>query len=404
MYRTTNATAAGYRATMYELIGIVEKVDDDLDALRVAGTSPMQSELLTDVLVQTRMAENDLEKLPVGSEEDKNAMNFLNRTSEACEMMLAKLNRGEKLSERDIKLIERLYEMNHQTRETLDELAATVEDKDIMNWMKGVENRITDALERIENAVMPPEKKQPPKTDGENGVMPLPSAKKKEREGIPSSQAEELCKNYFADYNIESVVYAGETLADGLKAYNFEMKNGEGTRLFAQISQADGALIEFDFYQECHEHIIDIETARGLAESFLVKLGYENMIPVRVDEEDTNVDFKFVYSMDGCTYYPDSVTVKVCEERGVVVGLDASDFLKNHTQRGELQTKITMEQAKNKLSDKLTVEASRLVLFEHDDREYTAYEFFCSYGGEFYFVYTDAMNGNELFIVNAKDD
>ena len=83
--------------------------------------------------------------------------------------------------------------------------------------------------------------------------------------------------------------------------------------------------------------------------------------------------------------------------------MDATKYLKNHRGRDELNAKITMQEACDKLSDKLTVESSRLVLFEHKGREMTAYEFFCSFDGELYFLYLDATSGDELFIVNSKD-
>jgi hypothetical protein len=62
-----------------------------------------------------------------------------------------------------------------------------------------------------------------------------------------------------------------------------------------------------------------------------------------------------------------------------------------------------MQEARDRLSDKLTVEASRMVLFNHKGEEMTAYEFFCGYDGKTYFVYVDANDGRELFIVNSKN-
>ena len=412
-YRTNQAQSSSYRATMYELIGVMEQVDDDLDALRIANAASMQSELLTDVLVQTRVAESDLEKLPMDEQESRNVMGFLNSVSRVAEGMLEKLRRGEKLSQGDQEMIERFYQTNHGVRTMMDELAATMDEKDLSCWMKGTKNRIGDAMQRIEDLTMPPEigqimPKMPPMPkdgQGDAGVMPLPSAKLDEGEGkqeLPSAKAEELCRKYFANYSIATLAYAGETMAKGLQTYNFEMMTEGGKRIFAQISKTDGALVGFDFYEECHEHVIDVEPARNVAEDFLLTLGYENMVAVDVDEEDTNVDFTFAYFVDGCVYYPDEIVVKVCEQRGIVCGFDASNFLKKHRTRVELNAKITMEEAKNALHEKLTVESARLVLFEHKNREIAAYEFFCSYDGSFYFLYTDAFTGEELFIVNKK--
>ena len=396
-------TAAAYRGTVYEIIHIVEEVDDDLETLQISEDPAKQAEILTDILVQTRMAEADLEKLPFDSQSSSNTMRFLNGISEACERMLDKLGKGVNLNEKDKELLSAFYETEHKICEALDELAESMEDDDVMGLMKGKENRITQTMQNVENNAMPKLPNQ--KKNGGRGEMnPNPSASKmEERAGVSSKKAEEYCKKYFADYSIAEISYAGETLGKGLKAYNFEMRTENDVSMFAQISQNDGSLIYFDYYEECNTHLFDIESAKNTAIGFLEKLGYENMIPVAVDESGTNADFTFAYYADGCTYYPDEIVVKVCEQRGIVSGLDASKYLKNHTGRVELNAKITMQQAREKLSDKLTVESSRLVLFEHKGREVTAYEFFCAYGGQTYFVYLDANDGRELYIVNSKD-
>ena len=401
MGQDTASAAGAYRGTVYEFIHVVEQVDDDLGTLRISESPSKQAELLTDILVQTRMAEADLEKLPFDSQSDENTMRFLNSVSHFCERALEKLSRGETLSEWDKKQIENLYQVQHEMRMTLDELAANVEDKDISGMMKGKDSRICDAMRSLENTLSAHPLEQP-KEPKEN-QRPKPSKKEmKDRAVVSSQKAEELCKYYFSDYSVVDTVYGGESLGKGLKAYNFTLTTEKGVEIFAEIAQENGALVYFDYYEECNQHVYDVETAKNTAQEFLAKFGYENMIPVRVDESGTTVDFTFAYSVDGCTYYPDEIIVKVCEQRGVVSGLNASKFLKNHRDRYALNANITMQEARDGLSDKLTVESSKTVLFEHKGREILAYEFFCSYDGKLYFVYVDAMDGRELFIVDSK--
>ena len=68
-----------------------------------------------------------------------------------------------------------------------------------------------------------------------------------------------------------------------------------------------------------------------------------------------------------------------------------------------MNAKDSMEEAQSRLSPKLSVEATRSVLFEKDGKEVLAYEFFCGYNEDYYFVYIDAMSGEEFAICNAKD-
>lgn len=407
-YQTKGGMMAGYRGTMYELIAGVEEMDNDLDRVRLTNSPRLQGEILTDLLVTSRTAAMGLERVPVSFEREENLMRFFNGVAKTCERQLAKLASGAKLTEKDLAELEEAYSKMHEARSTLDELAAVVEDKDWSELMKGAKNKIDEAFDKLENGTAwDGEGKTPPQAlmpGGGDGVMPTPEAKKGGKpEGISSGKAEELCRHYFADYGIDKLEYAGELNEKGLEAFNFMMTDAEGTRLFAQICRRDGALVRFDYYKECSQHTTDIQSAKALAEVYLEKMGYENMTAVDVEEEGTNAEFTFAYEANGCLYYPDEVVVKVCEERGLVVGLDASEFLKNHRSRGEVSAKISVDEAREKLNKKLEVLEDRTVLFEEDDKEYLAHEFFCKHGEEYYFVYYDAMNGGEIAILNAKN-
>ena len=127
------------------------------------------------------------------------------------------------------------------------------------------------------------------------------------------------------------------------------------------------------------------------------------MTAVRVRENGTDIDFSYVYTQDGVVYYPDTVKIKVCRARGVVTGLDASKYLRNHKRREEPNTQITLAQAQAKLRNGVEVESSKLAVVQTARGERPAYEFLCSYMGERYFIYTDAVNGDEISIVNIKN-
>ena len=198
---------------MYELITAVEEMDDDLDKARLVSSPKLQGELLTEILVKSRLAEMGLEKLPVSFEQDENLMGFLNDTSSMCEQLLAKLSTGAKLNAKDMARLEKTCKAMRSARGTLDELAATVEDSDVADFMKGVKNRIGEAFDKIENGTMfDGEGETPPKAmlpGGGDGVMPIPEKKQEKPEGISSGKAEELCRNYFSDYGIQTLEYAG---------------------------------------------------------------------------------------------------------------------------------------------------------------------------------------------------
>lgn len=405
MRETQNTLMTAYRGTVYELTGIMDNVDEDLGRARISASPAQQSRILTDLLVQTRLAELDLEKLPVAAESDRNVTTFINRTAMECEKMLAKLRHGEPLSEKDFQVLEGLYNANKEIRKQMDDLAGKMTEKDMRCLIKDGSGAIADTLKGIEEKTLPENvlsfDKKMQNTEGAGKKQSLPSMEKAEK--IDPVKAEKLCAEYFSEYTVKEFQCVGETVSPGYAAYNVQGYDDKGTLLFAEISQKDGALLRFDYYEEGDAQTFDFKNAQKIAEEFLEKLGYDDMEVVKLRQNGSMADFTFVYEDDGVIYYPDEIRVKICRTRGVVTGFDATKYLRNHKDRVEPNVQITLAQASEKIHKKLTVESVRLAVVKGVGGERTAYEFFCSYGEENYFVYLDAVSGEELSIVNAKN-
>lgn len=401
MAETNGAMAGTYRGNLYELVGIMENVDTDLNKVRVSASPAQQSRLLTDLLVQSRLAESTLERFPIDGHADENVTSFINRTADASQAMLNKINAGQKLTEEDIAKIEKLYQTNHKVREELNRLATEMTDKDMQMFMKEKKgNRVFESFQTLENATLEENREEEgpfAKTAPENKE----TGEQEKKEEISSSRAEELCMGYFKDYAIVKADYAGETNSESMEAYNFFLHDDRGRQLFAQISKQGGKLVAFDFYEDCSAKNFDLERSKAIAEDYLAGLGYENMTAVWVNESGTQATFNFAYEQDGAVYYPDMVKVKVCETKGKVVGFDAVAFLKNHRTRAAVNTKISLGEAQAKLNKNLSVEASRLTVIPVEGKETAAYEFVCDYKGDTYFIYVDANTGNEVRILNV---
>lgn len=395
------AMTTGYRGTLYELVGIMENADADLNKMRVSASSAQQSRLLTDLLLQARLAESSLERFPLNAEADANVTSFINRTADYSQTMLNKLHSGQKLTQDDVARIERLYQTNRKVREELNRLATTMSDKDMESFIKAKKgNRVFESFRALENATLE-ENNEERGPFAEVAPQNKEGAEQNKKEEITSSRAEELCLGYFKDYAIERADYAGETTAQDIEAYNFFLHDERGRQLFAQISKKGGELISFDFYEDCSAKNFDLERSKMIAEDYLSSLGYENMTAVWVNESGTQATFNFAYEQNGAVYYPDMVKVKVCETKGKVVGFDGVAFLKNHRTRAELNTRISIGEAQEKLNPSLRVDASRLTVIPVDGKETAAYEFVCDYKGDVYFIYVDAVTGEEARILNV---
>ena len=155
MKETKQGITTAYRGNLYELTGLIENVDGDLERIRVSASPAQQQRILTDLLVQTRLAESVLEKLPVNAESDGNVTAFINRTAAVSEMLLAKLRLGGQLDQKDGELLEKLYQTNRKVRGIMDGLIGEIEDKDLMEYLKGEgEDKFTEAIRNVENATI----------------------------------------------------------------------------------------------------------------------------------------------------------------------------------------------------------------------------------------------------------
>ncbi len=410
MKRTKDSAMTGYRSTTYELVGIMENVDNDLDRARVSASPTQQARILTDLLVQARLAELDLEKMPIPAEADRNLTSFINRVGAESERMLAKLRRGEALSEKDEATLQTLYEKNHEVRSYLSEFMGKMDDSMLMDYIKKGEGMFKKVLEDLEQMTLAenrlPKGVEKPQMKGAGegrNQIPTPESQEGGSPKMESARAEELCKEYFSDYKIQEFQCIGETVTRDYVAYNVQGYDEKGTLLFAEVDLNSGELVRFNYYEECNEDTFDLENSKRIAEQFLEKLGYEDLSAMRVGENGTDANFTFVYEKDGVAYYPDEIKVKVCRTRGLVTGFDAGKYLKNHKVRPEVEVKLNLEQAQSKLHKGMEVESSRLAVVRAGKEERSAYEFVCSYMGEKYLIYTDAVNGEEIAIINVKN-
>ena len=391
------------KATMYELTGIMEHVDDDLERARISASPVQQSRILTDLLVQVRLAETDFEKLPISFKEEQNITVFINRTAMECERMLAKLRRGETLNESDLETLESLYKTNHSIRQEMGAMLEKMTDKDIGNYLKGNGGMVSETLSRLDNLTLEENRAafEKKKSEMEGAGMCLPP--KNNENTLDGGRAVELCKGYFEKYKINNFQCVGETVTHGYSAYNVQGYDEKGTMLFAEVDRQSGALIGFAYYEDCNGENFDLQNAERIAEEFLDGLGYDDMEIVKCSESGSTAEFTFLYEDDGVVYYPDEIRVKVCRTRGVVTGMDATKYLRNHRDRVEMNAKINMETACGKLSEKLSVESGRLAVVHTARGERVAYEFLCSYQDTFYYVYIDGETGDEIAIINAQN-
>lgn len=392
MMNTNGVMMSGYRSSLYELVGLMDEIETDLDKLRVANSVSAQQRLATDLYVNAALAEGVLERVPLEGNETVNVTGFVNNMSAFSQEMLKKLHAGSGMTAEQEAKLEQLYAKQEKVKQELNTLVNSMSDQDLFAMFRGEAGRMQESFSNIENYTA--EEEQP---------KAQPTSALDSAEEVSASKAEELCRKYFEDYQITEAHFAGEAITDGVQCYNFEMTDSYGRGIFAQISKKGGKLIQFDSYEECEAKNFDLEMCEDIAEEFLQAMGFDDMEVVWVSENGTQVTFTYVQEEDDVLLYPDRVLLKVCETRGKVVGMEAATYWKNHTSRTLPAPVLTRDQAKAKLRTTLNVMHSDLCVIPVDGEEVLCYEFAGKMGERMYFVYVDAQTGEEVELYKVEN-
>ena len=395
-----SSVSNGYTGSFYELMSFVDNMDTNLSKARVANGRYEQQKLLTNVVVESELCENCLESFPVSVEKTENLTSFINRVSDYSRSLLNKLAKGGKLSEEEGEVIQYMYETTNALKNKLNETVNSLDSKEINKILDGHSEVFDKGFAAMENDTiqMPKMIYDGPFAQSANSGDVKLIAKMGE---ISEKEAKEKIAAIFEKHDMKEIDMTGETKLRNIELYNFEMKDNAGRMFSAQMTKKGGVLAMFDSYEKCEAHNFDVEACVEIAENFLEKAGFDDMQEVWISEAGTECTINFAYEQNGVVCYSDLVKVKVCEEKGAVIGLEANSYIRSHTERKLPAAKLSMKEARAKLKNGFEAETERLCLIPVDNTETLAYEFSGEYGGSTYYVYIDAVNGSEceLFTV-----
>ncbi|MDE7330587.1 MAG: germination protein YpeB, partial [Clostridia bacterium] len=386
--------ASVHTENLYELNSIVDNLDTNLSKARVSNSAREQVRLLSDIAIESEMAEVVLEKLPVDTQLTQNMTSFVNKMGDSAQSMLYSVAGGNKLTDSQIATIEHMYRTNKELKEIINDLCTNCSEKDMLAAMNGKTNSLMySSFDTIQNNAVETPKEIHDGPFAEN----IDKVTAKNLEGlteITASRAEELARKYFEDYKLTDVKCTGETVAEQLTCYNVTLTTEDGD-MSAQISKKGGKVVEFNSYKACSDKNFSVERCINIAEDFLDALGYDDMKAVWTSENGTTCNLNFAYEEDDVIFYSDIIKVKVCEERGIVTGMEGLSYVLNHVEREPAEAAISKSEAKAKLHGSFDIETSRLCVIPVDGEEVLCYEFFGSYDGNDYYIYIDAKTGDE---------
>ncbi len=142
---------------------------------------------------------------------------------------------------------------------------------------------------------------------------------------------------------------------------------------------------------------IEYEDAVSKAEEYLNEIGYTDLEASYYYTEDGICTINFAATHDNVIYYPDLIKVCVSLENGNILSFDATGYVSNHTDRGQMTRRLTSIEAQNKITGYLEIIDTRPCLIPTDWKtEQYCYEIHCKTSeGQELLVYIDCNTGEE---------
>ncbi len=389
-----NTLEASYQKSFYDTVEQVSNIDLNLSKLIVSKDRSTIQGYLLDLTVNSELAENNIQQLPLQDQNKYYTSKLINQIGDYAKYLSKKLAEGESLSSEDKQNLTRLYSANASLKDTLYKSYSNMDENFSFSSMNDEEDNafILNMNELEYLSVEYPELiYDGPFSDG---------LKNREIKGLPISEVNEAYAKdefikIFGDYGLTDVKSEGLTQGQ-IECLNFSAEvNGEN--LYAQFSKRGGKLIMFAFQGSCEEVKYLEEEAREKAVEFITQLGLVEMKPVWCNLSNNVYTFNFAYEQNGVIIYSDLVKVRVCAQTNMVIGLEASTYYTNHTERFIGAPTLTEKKAKTYVSDDIQTLNSRLVLIPiGNNSEKLCYEFEGEYNNSTYYVYIDAINGRQV--------
>ncbi len=406
-----------YNLAFFELVDYVQNVENYLAKSLISNSPEHGAETLTNVWREANLASSYLAQLPIETNELANTAKFLNQVSEYSYSLSRKNIYNESLSDEDLKNLKDLHNYSVELEDTLNQLAADMNDgriswgeltkkgsvafaQQVSNLSQDSFGNITKSFEEYAGLIY----------DGAYSEHINQGSKKAlNGEEISEEQAKERVKYYLGQDKVQEISSNGLIENGQIPAYDFSVKmNGEKeSNVYISITKQNGYVLQMNYNKEIKTEVLTDEEANNKGKEYLSSHGFENMKETYFLKESGIMTINYAYSQNDVTIYPDLIKLKVSLENGEILGIETSGYLNSHTTREIKIPKISKESAKKTINKELSIESEGLAIIPTEwNTEILCWEFKGKVEDNEFLVYINANNGKEeniLVIINTPN-
>lgn len=394
---------AVYSRAYYDLLDGASGLGVTLRKIGVSNSPRMQQSLLYEVWASASLAENSLAMFESQDDGILQAQKFVNQLGDYSQSLARRVGNGEPLTAEEREKLIKMGDMAdaymdalRQVQNSLDEGKMFVGDGGALEGFTAAFSQFADPSFEYPEMIY-----DGPFSDALENRKPIALT----GEEITAKTGIDFIIDYLGGYDVKNVEYIGDGNGD-IATYNYSLKV-DGLDAFVQLSKQGGKIVSFNMTTaDGAQSVVNQEAGKTCQQSaiaFASKLGFKNMQVVWSSSMDGECYINLAPVQSGVILYSDLVKVKVREKDSRVIGLDATHYAFNHRERSIPTPTVTKEQAAKSLSIPAEGEGRLALIPLHGAKEVLTYEFECHQNGT-YFVYIDALSGDEVNILYVIDE
>ena len=413
----TISTENSYNMAFYQLVDYVQNVKTYLAKSLITKDDNHGAETLTHLWREANLAHTYLSMLPLESQELENTEKFLNQVSEYS-YVLSRKNIDEKdLTEEDLNNLKSLYTYSVELSNVLNQLSEDInsgritwdelQDDGNRLFAQQVSNISQDSFGALEENF---HEYAGLIYDGAFSEHLINKEKKLLKgEEINEETAKQKIEEFINKDKIEEITSYGLSENAEIKVYTFAVKAKDDQNISIAISQIGGHIVYMDSDREITTEILSEDEAKGKAIQYLESKGYTNMKDTYYLKQNGILTINFAYEQknnnQSVIMYADLIKVKVALDNGEVLGIETTGYLNNHYERQLGATKVTIDEARNKLNKDIDISNERLAMIPTEwETEIFCYEFHGKIDDIEFLTYINVQTGEEedtLVITNT---
>ena len=394
----------------YQVVGYVQNVKTYLAKSMVSKSAEHGAEILTHVWREANLALSYLGMLPIESQELENTEKFLNQVSEYSYALSRKNIDGSGLTDEDINKIKELYNYSNDLSNTLNEMAdelnnGTLKWSDLMNNTESSDIAEVSTFDVIEENF---HEYTGLIYDGAFSEH-ITSSDKKGLTGdeIDEENAKKKAEDFIGKDKIKETKSNGYVENGSIPVYRFEMITHDNKTIGISISKKGGHVVFLNYNRDVNEEKITEQDAVQKGKEYLAEKGFKDMQETYYMKDNGFITVNYAYKQNDVVIYADLIKVKIALDNGEVIGLETTGYLNCHYDRNIPKNKISIEEARKHLSDKIQVTSEGLAMIPTEWKtEKFCYEFKGKIEDVDFIAYINAESGEEediLIVTNTPN-